>query len=135
MKFKGDIIITDPCYIFRDKDWDTYCENFNPEFITELGFTKYLWESTIYGDWSCTTFDRQGTIIGEFCADAGLVGVFLLKEVLKYNPKYDDHIDNLFCVTHIKKFDGDIKYIINKKGDAQIIGKGNIDFYTEQTGA
>lgn len=31
--------------------------------------------------------------IGYFCADAGMVAVFLLDEVLKYNPDFDYHIN------------------------------------------
>lgn len=133
MKFKGDIIITDPCYIFRDEDWDKYCNNFNSSFIKELGFTSYIWEDTIYGDWSCTTFEK-GTRkkLGTFCADAGLVGVFLLDEVLKYNPKFDYHINNPYTCTLIKNFDGDIEYD-SSNDKAKIIGSGNINFYTKQT--
>lgn len=33
--------------------------------------------------------------IGGFCADAGMVAVFLLDEVLKYNPNFDYHINRL----------------------------------------
>lgn len=37
-----------------------------------LGITKYLVRDTIYGDWSCTTFNSDNKEpIGEFCADAG----------------------------------------------------------------
>ena len=56
-------------------------------------FTKYLTKSTIYGDWSCTTFNSNTkTPIGEFCADYEEVGVFLLKEVLKCNLKFDYYL-------------------------------------------
>ena len=63
MKFKGTIIITDPCYIMRAKhhgttpitedDWRAcdYGQN-----IEVLGIKHYICESTIYGDWSCTTY-------------------------------------------------------------------------------
>lgn len=113
-----------------------------------LGFSNYISESTIYGDWSCTTWSRkdvaaqleelcelqrkqyelrkqygedsvQGKIyddkmfsatvdlknIGGFCADAGMVAVFLLDEVLKYNPNFDYHINRLWTTTLIKDND------------------------------
>ena len=91
MKFKGDIIITDPCYIIK-KDWRKcdYGDN-----MAALGLTNYISESTRYGDWSCSTprKDVEAQLeelnaslniekIGYFCDDA----VFLLDEVLKYNP-------------------------------------------------
>jgi len=135
MKFKGDIIITDPCYIIKkykdDKRPDIYTNKilknlgsvpftkYTTEQMEEykkleklqekwdlehpddwevcgygdnmekLGITTYLTSSTEYGDWSCTTYE-EGTKkkLGNFCADAGLVSVFLLEEVLKYNPDF-----------------------------------------------
>jgi hypothetical protein len=62
LRFKGDIIITDPCYIIRgsneltDDDWAAcnYGEN-----MQALGIKTYLTRGTIYGDWSCTTFNSQ----------------------------------------------------------------------------
>ena len=48
MRFKGSIVITDPCYLIKDKDKDCYDL---PE-----GFTDYICRSTIYGDWSCMTY-------------------------------------------------------------------------------
>ena len=88
-------------------DWDKcdYGEN-----MGVLGIHNYISESTIYGDWGCTTYKideepkdfvdsvlqalkdnledeeygedessipYEGEYIGGFCADAGLVGVFL----------------------------------------------------------
>lgn len=49
MEFKGNIVITDPCYIVKDKDWTgDYCM---PE-----GFTDYICRNTICGDWCCVTY-------------------------------------------------------------------------------
>lgn len=158
MKFKGDIIITDPCYIVRaehhgtkpltDNDWKACGYGSNMEVF---GIKNYFTESTIYGDWSCTTFELKDDkwviektpteitsddikgILGNFCADAGLVSVFLLEEVLKYNPNYNDHIKNPFTTTLIKDFDGDVDYIV-EDDEAFIKGTGNINFITRQTG-
>lgn len=140
MKFKGDIIITDPCYVIKDNpngntsrdDWDecSYGEN-----MGVLGLNNYLVRDTIYGDWSCTTYEK-GTkkVLGKFCADAGLVGVFLLDEVLKYNPAYDDHLKKDWTTTLIKDFDGEVEFVV-KNDEVSVVGKGNINFFTKQTGA
>jgi len=153
MKFKGDIIITDPCYI--DDKTNTLWDNrdidiFTGDGISKLGFTNYIWDTTIYGDWSCTTYETvigkdpteieeltESDVIkplGEFCADAGLVGVFLLDEVLKFNPKFDYHINRPWATTLIKDFDGEVYYTTHKD-EVRIVGKGNINFITTQTGA
>jgi hypothetical protein len=188
MKFKGDIIITDPCYIIKNdedykdlaskpkwKDYHTVEYKDDPKKFMEetklmeiadnlwriknpdhwdicncgdnmevLGITTYLSSSTIYGDWSCTTFNSDTKEkLGNFCADAGLVAVFLLDEVLKYNPNYDDHLKKEWTTTLIKDFDGDIKIEVidiecdkdnDEDQEVRVIGIGNINFYTTQTG-
>jgi hypothetical protein len=102
-------------------DWDKcdYGEN-----MGVLGIHNYISEPTIYGDWSCTTYQTEkepkellesilrvlndnlengeyeddelpildeGKAIGGFCA--GLVGVFLLDEILAYNPDWKSWIE------------------------------------------
>lgn len=240
MYFKGDIIITDPCYIMKKKtgkptindyeilkgkgsklfseytdeenaaykeleaarmkwekenpdDWDTCDYGDNME---ALGFTNYLTSDTGYGDWSCTTLldspetpevqkkllaassemfyeynftgktaeekkdyfhKRQaeidqmekdsGIVLGHFCADAGLVSVFLLDEILKYNPDFNYHIERPHTTTLIKDFDGEIiissrdyEYldeetnVLVQDDEVSVMGTGNINFYTTQTG-
>lgn len=118
MEFDGDIIITDPCYIIRaehhgtkpltDNDWAAcgYGEN-----MEALGICRYMTRDTIYGDWSCTVYDTDSEEeIGEFCADAGLVSVFLLDEVLKYNPDFDYHKERPWTTTLIPDFKGTIEF-------------------------
>ena len=81
----------------------------------ELGFTKYMERDTIYGDWSCTTFDKNTREeLGEFCADSGMVGVFMLDEVLKYNPGVLDTLPE-YCRTIIRDFDGDVQFKVSEK--------------------
>jgi hypothetical protein len=140
MKFKGDIIITDPCYI-DTKDYQIWdgkkVDIFSGNGLSELGFTNYIWEDTIYGDWSCITLNTDnGKKLGKFCADAGLVGVFLLDEILNFNPdfKYPFNEYGVEWATLIKDFDGDIQYEIDENNEAHIIGKGNINFWTTQSG-
>ena len=153
MKFKGDIILTDPCYIIRENsnDWNK-CQC--GDNMKTLGIKHYLCRDTIYGDWSCTTFDSDTKEeIGQFCADAGLVAVFLLDEVLEYNPAFDLYKSSPWTTTLIKGFDGDIEMKVihtegvydedtkwYKKGDKwaddslSVVGTGNINFETHQTG-
>ena len=188
---KGDIIITDPCYIMNsgdgrpklsdyisdsnigsklftdftqtemqaykkyESDCNTYDENAPDQWelcnygsqMENLGFTSYIADSTIYGDWSCTTFELKEPcasiesidddsikgVLGEFCADAGMVGVFLLSEVLANNPKFDYHINRTWTTTWIKDFDGVVEYVVNDD-EVFIVGTGNINFITKQTG-
>lgn len=154
MKFKGDIVITDPCYIIdddNDSDWNK-CEC--GECMENLGIKHYLCRDTIYGDWSCTTYDSDtGEVLGEFCADAGMVAVFLLDEVLAYNPKFKLWEESPWAATLIKDFDGDVEMKVvhtegvyeddgkwHKKGDKweddslSVVGVGNVNFETRQTG-
>lgn len=123
MEFDGDIIITDPCYIVRAKhhgtepitedDWAA-CEY--GDKMEALGIQTYMTRDTLYGDWSCTTYDSDTKEpIGEFCADARLVSVFLLDEVLKYNPDFDYHITKPWTTTLIKNFKGTVKFVVLEK--------------------
>lgn len=180
MKFKGTIIITDPCYILKedtqDSDWNScnYGEN-----MEALGLKNYISEPTIFGDWSCATYcvgdsdplskleeletlesdaynidndedasseeveevykalaeaSSELSSIGEFSADAGMVAVLSLDEVLKYNPDFDSWIsEHPWCVTVIKDFDGEVDYVVTEGEYAHIIGRGNINFFTSLT--
>ena len=149
--FNGDIIITDPCYIVIDDlerdDWKKCDYGSNMEV---LGLHNFIVNSTIYGDWSCTTFSkRDHKVLGRFCADAGQVGVFDLAEVLKYNPNFDYHINRPWTTTLIRNFkgrvwiekiynDGDIKdwysYVkVRGKGINTATGE-EFEFFTSQTG-
>lgn len=163
MKFKGDIIITDPCYIDKKLPpvppktwgervlWDSdRVDIFTGFGLRAFGFSNYIWDNTIYGDWSCSTLllkpesvnkpldeltnDDTDGMIGKFCADAGLVGVFLLEEVLKFNPDFDYHLTKDWTTTWIKDFDGDVEYLIGAEEDVHIKGVGNTNFITCQTG-
>lgn len=117
IELDGDIIITDPCYVMRDEDdisdddwrWCDYGKN-----MQILGFKKYLSANTIYGDWSCITIDSDtGEVMGTFCADAGMVGVFLFDDVLRYNPKFNKHIVYPQAVTVIRNFKGTVQIVID----------------------
>lgn len=158
MKFDGDIIITDTCYVIKDNDWRCCHYGYDME---SLGVNHYMTRDTIYGDWSCTTYNSDtGEEIGGFCADAGLVSVFLLEEILKYNPEFDYHTEKPWTTTLIKDFKGTVQFVVkrtegvyedtteyHKKGDTwtvdnvEVIGHGidkltgkPINFVGKQTG-
>lgn len=138
MRFDGDIIITDPCYIINDDntakrdDWEL-CEY--GEDMSLIGIENCVTSDTGCGDWSCMVFEEgSNRKLGEFCADSGMVGVFLLDDVLKYNPKFDYHIENPYTTTLIKGFHGEVDIVMNEDGEAEVIGEGNVNFKSRQTG-
>lgn len=159
MEFDGDILITDPCYITKiDYDWSICNCGSNME---KLGISHYMTRDTLYGDWSCTTYNLDTKEkIGEFCADAGLVSVFLLDEVLAYNPDFDWYESRPWTTTLIKDFKGTVEFVVkcrdgyykdetkyHKKGEhweeyyLEVIGHGvnkvtgkDINFIGKQTG-
>lgn len=121
----------------QEDDWDKcgYGKN-----MQVLGITNYLCNSTLYGDWSCTAYNSDTKEeLGRFCADAGLVAVFLLDEVLTYNPDFDYHIKRPWTTTLIKDFEGEveIKTLHSEEYDedyVSVVGTGNVNFETYQTG-
>lgn len=147
----------------QEEYWDECRENYVPtndwnkceygENLPAIGLNGIA-RSTIYGDWSCTTFNSNtNETIGEFCADAGMVGVFILDEVLAYNPDFKEYLDKKWTTTVIENFTGDVWFEVHhhegvyeddtswhKKGQkwendsVHVVGKGNINFITEQTG-
>ena len=145
-------------YYEESRKYDDWSKCNYGENMEILGIHNYISESTIYGDWSCTTYgiteDPYKVInnfieaqekeedygipcyeLGNFCADAGLVSVFNLDEVRKYNPDIDEWIaSHDWCVTTIPDFDGEVNYYVDKQGSAHIVGVGNINFFTDQTG-
>lgn len=183
VKMKGDIIITDPCYLIRKRDESTRpkWENFHPynsiyEYpdydekiqkskmfernsklldeadekwckehpedrdswnevdLSNFGFTSYITHNTLYGDWGCHTYKTENhEVLGEFCADGGKVGVFLLDEVLAYNPDFDYHIERPWTTTLIKNFDGEVYFEKLDSETLTVKGNGNVNFFTSQT--
>ena len=132
----------------HEDDWTR--SDFGSDMDT-LGIHTYITKPTIYGDWSCRTFNPYtGENYGEFCADAGLVSVFLLDEVLKYNPKFDYHFERQWTTTWIKNFSGSVQIVVEEEKHrhdefseyiVKVVGNGHdtstgepITFITEQIG-
>ena len=172
-RFDGDILITDPFYLgegmadeqqaesywrygYREYLFDKF-ETDNSRLFS-YGLTNTLIGRTIYGDWSCTVFRKHDGLeydIGRFCADAGLVGVFLLDEVRRFNPRFCEWlVEHRQCGTVISDFHGVVKAITtrhdpeDKEHDIPLLthtvhlegvgSRGNPDsegfeFYTRQT--
>lgn len=140
-----DIVITDPCYVMRhddditDDDWDacnygSAMENLGNFFTAD----KYATGDTLYGDWGCTTYNRDTSEkIGSFCADAGLVSVFSLAQIHAYNPDYDP-TERDWCATLIRDFTGDVTLAVgfdekNVEFIRYVEGEGSINFISSQT--
>ena len=154
LDFDGDVVITDPCYLLHGIDRDKYRHwwDFSNKIILEGG----LENSTYYGDWGCTVYKKDNCDIGElgktkpepighFCADAGMVCVVHLRDVLKHNPNFKVEPDDR-CTALIRGFKGCISFyckktkavfgIMEKYADVElrILGKGEKDgkpFYFE----
>ena len=103
----------------REDDWEKCVCG---EAMEELGLKTFIVCSTIYGDWSCTTYNSlTKEKLGEFCADSGQVGIFLMSEVLEYNPDLNlpEH-----CATIIKNFNGHVR--VNKKNNGKYVYDGKV---------
>ena len=134
-----DIIITDPCYLTLDNDWEKseYGENFEI-----FGIQRYASKSTLYGDWSCTIYNADThKPIGKFCADAGMVTIMGLDDVKKYlNNSIEDWVKNhQWCATVIRSFNGiaQIKTGFDSKEYSfyrYVEGTGSINFIGQQSG-
>lgn len=146
MEFDGDIIITDPCYLSHNMSNDER-RKFECCDISSYGIIG-IESNTYYGDWGCTTFVPETKVkLGEFCADAGMVCVADLASVLKFNPKYNDHLEKPWCATWIKNFKGVVRIAIDENKErwpayiVHVVGHGvnketgeTIKFDTVQTG-
>lgn len=182
MKFKGTIVITDPCYLDQNSGKDLWKASDYGEDLSVFGCSQWICEDTIYGDWSCFTYKgteeevhswidewdelyfaflkdynnpdispnvkeallvdyntkkeefKDENTLGEFCADAGMVCVVYLDEVLKVNPNFKDWaLNHPWCATIIEDFDGNVNYTVDAE-EAHIVGEGNVNFYTSQSG-
>lgn len=99
--------------------------------LKSKALVKYGYDSLEY---DCYTFYVDHLYedlneIGEFFIDSGRVGVFLLEEIVNYNPSFK--YETKHCI--IPNFDGEIEYYIDTQCNAHFI---SMDSYilTLQTG-
>lgn len=156
MEFKGEIVITDPCYISTVEDWGEGFDFIGGKIDPKFRFSKYLFNNTGLGDgeWSVFKVDNydydtkdklkdlciQGEGIddlssltgdwqGSFTSDTGLMGIFYNKEVRRYDKEALTDLP-LRCYTILRDFDGDI-YFIKGEQENHFIGIGKTySFYT-----
>lgn len=149
-KFEGTLVITDPCYFIKDdgeneSDWDRCNYGLN---LSVLGFNNYICTDNLYGNWSCTLYNLvniknmlsdDNVELSQFSSDSGLVGVFYLEDILKYDSEFNlkNFLHNEVAV--VENFRGTVD-IINRnnkqdiEAEVMVVGLGNINFFSLQTG-
>ena len=154
---KRAIIITDPGYFAKDKDWG---EGFNFETmtITLPDFSDYVWINTGFGDGtgkvfmsnkSFSQYELEETIIklrkgkeleerffnaGKFGVDSGTFGAFFYDEVLKYYPDFALDIGS-WCYTIIPDFCGAIYETALDDSDEEVNDNENYYCYNYLIGS
>ena len=156
MKFIGNILITDPCYVAKDDDWGNSFDYDNYKMPLEIG--SYLWESTKFGDgsWTVNQFkniklkdprefikllekedsDYLGEFyslseieeIGHFTVDSGSFCVCDYDKAKLYNPDFEKTLPKR-CYTVIEDFDGEIDFY-ETEDNRYIYGTGNKTIFT-----
>jgi len=110
------IVITDPCYLIRHvdgyvvdiADWD---ECSYGSRMDRVGFTKYVVDRNGYGDGSWPVKNiKTGETLGEIWADSGQTGIFLLDDILRYNPMYKN--SGFKGAVVLENFTGEIEWSI-----------------------
>lgn len=125
MKFKGDIIIIDPCNVVRsDEDWQLCKWGAD---MAALGVCQALYIDA--GDeYGCKVINADSNeVIGRFCTDSCALIVTYLEDILKYNPEFHDHISWPDSNAVIKGFDGEV---VVDTDNFEIVGRGNLNFRT-----
>lgn len=160
MKFKGTIVITDPCYmkdvrcpmergtIYGDWTCMVYPGNIDEnkkyeewneyyfKFFNEYNFTGKTWEEkdVMLAGYNKFREEWSKNILGEFCADGGKVGVFKWNDLGEENQKWVT--GHPWCAAVIKDFDGDVEFYVEGKS-VHVIGtteNHTNDFFTTQSG-
>lgn len=116
MRFKGDLIITDPAYVAKDQeDWDK-CDY--GDHMEKLGFQTCLSALVTEGEEDLAGWSPDGkTCYGTFVTDSGVATAFLLEEILNYDPSFDEHLESPENTLWIPGFDGEI--LVKGQGEQQ----------------
>lgn len=146
-EFDGDILVTDPCYLRHGGKSDG--PGWDPEgteiFVRKCGG---MYSTTYDGDWGCTIYRTKGVrgripkgaeVLGHFCADAGLVCVIDMKDVLSRSPCFGEWLsDHGHCGAVIRNFKGKVSFLkrswkvklrghVYTETDLRVYGKGTVD--------
>ena len=154
------LVITDPCYlkhsdtlmkrstIYGDwscmvykgdreenilpKQWDEEYFKFFYEYNHEPLMSNPEERKMRYEEFK--TFKKnwlKANCLGEFCADAGMVGVYNWNTM---HPKDREWCESHpWCAAIIKDFTGDVEFEIEDES-VYVVGKGNFDFFSIQSG-
>lgn len=118
VQFNDDnIIITDPCYLLSDDQWDEYLNKEMTgvtlvEYFKSLGFTKVVGGDTGVGDWCNEIKDSKEVILGQFTADAGMLVAVASKELEKLGGITQTEFIRLLrngCIAEIPDFTGTVE--------------------------
>ena len=157
---KRTIVITDPCYlkdshslmsrgtiygdwscmvypgVFGDKsnkqfEWDQIYFTFFNEY--NFGGLTPEEKAAKYAEYQKQkeTWLKENTL-GEFCADAGEVGIFCWDFLSEEEKKWVK--EHPWCAAVIEDFEGDVSFMVDDNDNVHVIGDGPKPFYTVQSG-
>lgn len=129
MKFQGDLIITDPGYVAKDaQDWKKCGYG---DHMEKLGLPTSLSALVTEGEEDLCAVSPDGkTFYGTFVTDSGVATAFLLEEILRYDPTFDEHTECPENALWIPGFDGEIT--VRGEGEDQWFeGTGSHSFTTK----
>lgn len=118
LNIKGKIIITDPAFIFitkinnemvfLQKAWErAYCGT----KLELFGFKNFICEEITSGESFYELYiNKKRTPSGYFTSKTGIIGVFQLDEIIKFNPYFMDYYNyHMEDFAVINNFDGDVR--------------------------
>ena len=126
-------VITDPCYILDDEEWNDVCEQIDDMYMFENAIAKKLTAltnepaevaETKVGDWcnelnqNYMKMDDCDLIQSEFCADAGMVCACLLNDRVRNRLK-DSNLNSYAIIEVDSK--SDVKFIMDKSGSTTVV--------------
>ena len=124
MKFKGDIILADPCSAVRcQEDWQTCGWGAD---MASLGFEHCLYLDAGEESAGVVKNTDTGEVLGRFCTDSCALILTDFAELLRYNPDFRDHERYPDSCTVIRGFDGEVTI-----ENGRFTGRGNVNFVTE----
>jgi len=128
MRFHGDLIITDPAFVAKDaEDWKkcSYGDD-----MGALGFKTWRSALVTEGEEDLGAFHPEtGECYGTFVTDSGVATAFLLEEILRYAPDFDEHEVCPENALWIPEFDGEIT-VNGMDDDQHFTAQGSHPFVT-----